>query len=229
MTLRAPDRTSAGDSPDLSLSVHGGNVLDSTMALRTPLVMANSYQLPDDPSEISWSATAPGLYTRNTGVNQAALRGQARRARRRRGRRRARHRRRGPARRLLHPRASRRPRGRRATSPMRRPGDCGPNSSPQRYGIEATFVDMTDLDAVRAAMRPETKLVCVEAIANPTTKVADIAALADIAHAAGALAHGRLDLHAAAASTARSTMVPISSCTPSRSTSTGTAMRWAAR
>ena len=27
----------------------------------------------DDPSEISWSATAPGLYTRNTGVNQAAL------------------------------------------------------------------------------------------------------------------------------------------------------------
>lgn len=68
-----PDRKDPHTLSDLSLAVHAGNVLDSTLALRTPLVMANSYQLPDDPSEISWSATAPGLYTRNTGVNQAAL------------------------------------------------------------------------------------------------------------------------------------------------------------
>ena len=58
---------------------------------------------------------------------------------------------------------------------------------PRRYGIQASFVDVTDPDAVRQAMRPETRLVCVEAIANPTTKVADIAMLAEIAHAAGAL------------------------------------------
>ncbi len=58
---------------------------------------------------------------------------------------------------------------------------------PGRYGIEATFVDISDLDAVRAAMRPQTRLVCIEAIANPTTKVADVAALAEIAHASDAL------------------------------------------
>ncbi len=43
-----------------------------------------------------------------------------------------------------------------------------------RYGIEATFVDMTDLDAVRAIC-PNTRIVHVETIANPTTKVTDIA------------------------------------------------------
>ena len=58
---------------------------------------------------------------------------------------------------------------------------------PRKYGIEATFVDMSDHDAVRAAIRPNTRLVHTEAIANPTTKVTDIAAIAAIAHAAGAL------------------------------------------
>jgi methionine-gamma-lyase len=58
---------------------------------------------------------------------------------------------------------------------------------PDRYGIEATFVDTSDLDAVRAAVRPSTRLVHVETIANPTTRVADIAGLAAIAHDAGAL------------------------------------------
>ncbi|MEU6132777.1 aminotransferase class I/II-fold pyridoxal phosphate-dependent enzyme, partial [Saccharopolyspora sp. NPDC047091] len=58
---------------------------------------------------------------------------------------------------------------------------------PRRYGIEATFVDSTDLDAVRAAVRPTTRLVHVETIANPTTAVTDIAAVAEIAHASGAL------------------------------------------
>ncbi|OWK25798.1 cystathionine gamma-lyase [Rhizobium yanglingense] len=43
------------------------------------------------------------------------------------------------------------------------------------------------MDAVRAAVRPNTKLIHTETIANPTTKVADIAALASIAKEAGAL------------------------------------------
>ena len=68
-----PDRTDSDTLAEASLAVHGGKQLDSTRALRTPLVMSNSYELPEDPSEISWSATAPGLYTRNTGVNQLAL------------------------------------------------------------------------------------------------------------------------------------------------------------
>ncbi len=58
---------------------------------------------------------------------------------------------------------------------------------PQRYNIEATFVDMGDMDAVRAAVRPNTKLIPTETIANPTTKVTDIAALVSIAREAGAL------------------------------------------
>ena len=57
----------------------------------------------------------------------------------------------------------------------------------EKYGIEASFVDISDLDAVRAGIRPNTRLVHIEAIANPTTKVTDVAAVAAIAHEAGAL------------------------------------------
>src|SRR5690606_29822599 len=58
---------------------------------------------------------------------------------------------------------------------------------PERYGIEASFVDTSDLAAVRAAIRPNTRLIHTETIANPTTRIADVAALALIAHEAGAL------------------------------------------
>ena len=58
---------------------------------------------------------------------------------------------------------------------------------PTKLGIEVDFVDITDLDAVRAAVRPNTRLVHTEVIANPDLRVADIAALATIAHEAGAL------------------------------------------
>ncbi|MCA9298882.1 MAG: aminotransferase class I/II-fold pyridoxal phosphate-dependent enzyme [Phycisphaerales bacterium] len=54
-------------------------------------------------------------------------------------------------------------------------------------GVESTFVDTTDLDAVRDAVRPETRLLFVESPANPTLDVTDIRACADIAHRAGAL------------------------------------------
>ncbi len=56
-----------------------------------------------------------------------------------------------------------------------------------RFGIAATVVDPGDHDAVRAAMRPGTRLVLAETIANPAISVADIPALADIAHAGGAV------------------------------------------
>jgi len=56
-----------------------------------------------------------------------------------------------------------------------------------RFGVESTFVDTSDLDAVRAAIRPETKLVFVETPANPTIVMTDIAAVAEIAHEHGAL------------------------------------------
>jgi cystathionine gamma-synthase len=54
------------------------------------------------------------------------------------------------------------------------------------YGIEFDLVEMSDLDAVRAGMRPNTKLVWVETPTNPYLKIVDIAAVADIAHDGGA-------------------------------------------
>lgn len=170
-----------------SRAVHAGNSVDKgSGAIRTPIVMANSYALPDDPSNVSWSGTEIPLYTRNSGANQIALQeklaaleeaedavalasGVA----------------------ALHA----------VFFTYLGSGDhivvadvtyeatwrLFTELLPQKYGIEATFVDATDPDAVRAAMRTNTKLVHVEAIANPTTKVTDIATIAEIAHAGGAL------------------------------------------
>jgi cystathionine gamma-synthase len=56
-----------------------------------------------------------------------------------------------------------------------------------RWGLQATAVDMTDLDQVRAAVRPNTRLIWVETPSNPLLKITDIAAVAEIAHAAGAI------------------------------------------
>lgn len=57
----------------------------------------------------------------------------------------------------------------------------------REFGIEFTHVDTSDLDAVAAAMRPETKLVWVETPTNPLLVVSDIRKLADLAHAHDAL------------------------------------------
>ncbi|HPE39991.1 MAG TPA: PLP-dependent aspartate aminotransferase family protein [Bacteroidales bacterium] len=56
-----------------------------------------------------------------------------------------------------------------------------------KYGVESTFVDTTDLKAVEAAFKPNTKLLYIETPANPTMDIADIQACADIAHKHGAL------------------------------------------
>ena len=47
--------------------------------------------------------------------------------------------------------------------------------------VEVTRVDIADLDAVRAAIKPNTRVIYTEFLANPTIKVADISALAEIA------------------------------------------------
>jgi cystathionine gamma-synthase len=56
-----------------------------------------------------------------------------------------------------------------------------------QYGLEFSYIDTTDLDAVRAAMQPNTRAIFIEVPTNPTMKVADIAALSNIAHEAGAM------------------------------------------
>jgi len=55
-----------------------------------------------------------------------------------------------------------------------------------RFGVQSTLVDGTDLDAWRAAVRPNTRVFFLESPSNPTLEVIDIAAVAEIAHAAGA-------------------------------------------
>jgi O-succinylhomoserine sulfhydrylase len=52
-----------------------------------------------------------------------------------------------------------------------------------RFGIETSFVDLTDLDAWKNAIQSNTRLLFVETPSNPLTEVADIAELADLAHA----------------------------------------------
>jgi len=55
------------------------------------------------------------------------------------------------------------------------------------WGLEYTSVPLHDLDAVRAAVRPTTKVVWCETPTNPLLGIADIAALATVAHDAGTL------------------------------------------
>ncbi|HEY0189135.1 MAG TPA: aminotransferase class I/II-fold pyridoxal phosphate-dependent enzyme [Cellulomonas sp.] len=186
---RRPDKHDPATLAFGTQAVHSGNAIDpGTRAIRTPLVMANSYALPEDPSSISWSESSPDLplYTRNGGVNQAALQrklaaldggedavvlasGVA----------------------ALHAVAF----AHLASGDHVVVSDITYEAThrlyaellPTKYGIETTFVDATDLDAVRAAVRPTTRLVHAETIANPSTRVADVAALAEIAHGVGAL------------------------------------------
>ncbi|WP_285136274.1 aminotransferase class I/II-fold pyridoxal phosphate-dependent enzyme [Microbacterium sp. lyk4-40-TSB-66] len=182
-----PDKRDPASVGDATWAVHGGNSVDaSTGAVRTPLVLANSYRLPDDPSQMNWSDTAGLVYTRNGGANQAAL--ETKLAALDRAEAAATF---GSGVAALHG----------VFFTLLKAGDHVIVSDvvyeavwrlfaqlfPERYGIHATFVNVRDLDAVRAAVRPETKLLHVETIANPTTKVADIRALAAIAHDTGAL------------------------------------------
>ncbi len=186
MTTR-PDKHDPQSMAFATQAVHLGNAIDpGSGAIRTPLVMANSYALPEDPTGIDWSDTNGLFYTRNTGLNQLRLEEKLAALER------------GEAAAVF------------ATGvaalhgvffTLLESGDHVVLSDvtyeaiwrlfsellPEKYGISATFVDIADLDEVRAAMRPETKLVHTEVIANPTTEVADVAALAEIAHAGGAL------------------------------------------
>ncbi len=55
------------------------------------------------------------------------------------------------------------------------------------WGLEVSFVDMTDVEQVQQAVRPQTKLIWVETPSNPLLKITDVAKIASIAHQAGAV------------------------------------------
>jgi methionine-gamma-lyase len=57
----------------------------------------------------------------------------------------------------------------------------------RKFGVDVDFADASDLDALRAAARPETKLIFTETPANPTLKVTDLAAVSAICAESGAL------------------------------------------
>lgn len=168
-------------------AVHTGNDVDSeTGAIKRPITMANSYELPYDPSDLNWSSAGKNLYTRNGGSNQqylqeklASLEG-------------------GEDCIVL---AS----GVAALSglffALLESGDYVIFSSvtyiavyrllnellKNKFHVETTIVDTSDLEAVRAAVRPNTKLIHIETPGNPTLTISDIRAIAAIAHENGAL------------------------------------------
>ena len=54
-----------------------------------------------------------------------------------------------------------------------------------QFGVETTFVDIHNLDEVKAAIRPNTKAIFIETLGNPNSDIPDIEAVSEIAHAAG--------------------------------------------
>jgi len=168
-------------------AIHTGTEYDmETGAIRRPLHMANSYKLPDDLSQVNYSSTDLLMYARNGNPNQhwleekiAALHnaddaivlasGVA----------------------ALHA----------LFWTLLESGDrvVYPNVSymavyrmfhelfNRKFNVETVMVDMTDLEAVKKAITPGTKLVHIETPDNPTNGVTDIAAIAEIAHRNGAV------------------------------------------
>ncbi|MGD8378685.1 MAG: aminotransferase class V-fold PLP-dependent enzyme [Gammaproteobacteria bacterium] len=58
----------------------------------------------------------------------------------------------------------------------------------QPWGLQASFVDTTDIDAVTDALRPATRMLWVETPSNPMLRISDLAGLAEVARKAGILA-----------------------------------------
>ena len=168
-------------------AVHGGARKDDTFgAINGPIYMTSNYRIPTDGTPVDWSGTNSNIYARNRNVNQMVLQdklcaltgaedcavfasGVAALAA--------------------------------VFIPFLNTGDHAIISEvcysatnllfrkylPEKYKIEVTFVDTTDTEAVRAAIRPNTKLIHIETPGNPTTGISDITAIADMAHKAGAL------------------------------------------
>jgi len=168
-------------------AVHTGNDVDrDTGAIKRPITMANSYELPYDPSDLNWSGADKNLYTRNGGSNQQYL--QEKIASLENGE-------------DCIALAS----GVAALSglffALLNSGDHVIFSSVtyiavyrllnellnNKFKVETSIVDTSNLDKVKAAIRPNTKLIHIETPGNPTTGISDIRALAEIAHKNGAL------------------------------------------
>ncbi|MBP1645457.1 MAG: mdeA [Bacteroidetes bacterium] len=56
-----------------------------------------------------------------------------------------------------------------------------------RFGVQSTYVNTADLSEIKAAIKPNTKMIYIETPANPTMDITDIKACAEIAHSIGAV------------------------------------------
>lgn len=167
--------------------IHAGNGIDKeTGAIRRPLTMANSYRLPEDASAMNWSDPDQLVYTRNTSANQiylqeklAALEG-------------------GEDCVVLGTGVSALAGVFFTFLDSQSHVICSNVSYiavyrllqeyfPDKYGVETTLVDTANLEEIKQALRPNTRLIHIETPGNPTTRVSDIAAIAGIGKAAGAL------------------------------------------
>lgn len=167
-----------------TLAIHLGNGVDAeTGAIRRPITLANAYALPYDPSDINWSSSDVNLYTRNGHPNQRYLEEKLARLE--------------GAEDAVVLASGVAALAATFTTFLNR-GDHAIFSDttyiaayrllnqilPEKYGIETSIVDTSDPENVRAALRPNTKLVHIETPANPTLKVSDIATIAKLAHEA---------------------------------------------
>ena len=171
----------------ITTAVHGGTRKDDAFgAINEPIYMTSNYRIPTDGTPVDWSGTNSNIYQRNRNVNQMVLQdklcaltgaedgavfasGVAALAA--------------------------------VFTTFLNSGDHAIVSEvcysatnllfreylPKKYNIEVTLLDTTDTEAVRAAVRPNTKLIHVETPGNPTTGISDLDAIAQIAHTAGAI------------------------------------------
>lgn len=168
-------------------AVHTGNDVDKeTQAIKRPITMGNSYELPYDPTDINWSSADKILYTRNGGSNQKYLEEKIASLEN------------GEDCIVL---AS----GVGALSglyfALLESGDHVVFSNvtyiaayrllnelfKNKYGVNTTIVDTTDIDEIKKVITPETKLVHIETPGNPTIGISDIEEIAKLAHENGAL------------------------------------------
>ena len=98
-----------------------------------------------------------------------------------------------------------------------------------QWGIDYTAVALSDLDAVRAAITPQTRLIWVETPTNPLLSIADIGAIAQLAASREHKGVGGQHLRLAGICSSRWPSAPTSCCIRRPSTSAGTPMWSAAR
>lgn len=170
-----------------TLCIHAGNKKDDIYgSINQPIYMTSNYHVPTDGSPVDWSGINTNIYARNRNVNQMVLQDKLSALE-------------GAEDCVVL--AS----GVAALSAtfitFLNSGDhivCSQvcysavnilfrELLPQKYNIEVTFVDSTNTDEVKNAIRPNTKLVHIETPGNPTTGISDLEAIAKIAHGAGAL------------------------------------------